>query len=715
MFPFLLSALVPLALATALTPTQSSLAPASEHFSCGPCLLQPSQRGMTVVIDHEQEIPTQLRYWPSDGDEVQTMEHAEAVRHHVYTLEGLESGTAYSYEVTSAGLSSGVHEFRTLPNRPESYRVLVMGDVRTQPDVWASVSGRMFREERDALFAIGTGDYPSDGRKYEEWIEQFYAPARDFLGSTPLWPALGNHEMTRRHDDVTNIEHSKYFSLFDLPGNERWYRVDTHLVTLLVLDTNSRLDPEEEQYKWLLKQLRSARNRFTMVALHHAPLTSGPHGRLLQDGTPAEWPLDQGRRFLVPLFEMYAVDLVLGGHDHLYERSEKDGITYLVTGGGGAPLYKINSSENPYQAMALATHHYVTLDIDAYGIGVSAIDQEGLVFDSTVVPSTPKHEERRRRSVAAITQAAMEFGAMDPVGREVPVVLSNPFDQALEVEVNASGEGHPITALVETLAPGERREISWALGEGLPDFTAEPWRTAVKLELRMTFQGADQALIFSEEERRTVTVYRPTYGTRKLEETEVDGDISEWMGGASMRADGATPIVRNSVSYTGEEDFGAEVKFAWRGDRLYFMADITDDMIVARDSGKSGELENSENSDMDASDCMRLVVDVPSGKAAGTYIFTFGARGRFEASAKDSGVEHAIRQSAGGWNLEASVPLGLFGIDTEASAEREVLCDLVFVDRDIEGADASPSYHRFWTKTRRISDTSTFGRLVLED
>ena len=38
---------------------------------------------------------------------------------------------------------------------------------------------------------------------------------------------------------------------------------------------------------------------------------------------------------LVPLFEQYGVDVVFNGHDHHYERSYKDGVYYIVTGGGG--------------------------------------------------------------------------------------------------------------------------------------------------------------------------------------------------------------------------------------------------------------------------------------------------------------------------------------------------------------------------------------------
>jgi predicted phosphodiesterase len=193
-----------------------------------------------------------------------------------------------------------------LPVAPEQYRLVALGDVRSLPHVWEKVSQRVFSEEKDALFIIGTGDYPADGSKYHEWIEQFFKPARSLLGHMPIWPAIGNHERTR-----------------------------------VLLDS---------------------------------------------DGTPHEWPIDQGRRFLVPLFEMYGVDIVLNGHDHLYERSQKDGIYYVVTGGGGAPLYKINSAENPYQQVAQSVNHYTTLDVESTAITLSAIDADGRIIDWFKVP-----------------------------------------------------------------------------------------------------------------------------------------------------------------------------------------------------------------------------------------------------------------------------------------------------------------------------------------
>jgi hypothetical protein len=345
---------------------------------------------MTVVVDHAEPVQATLTWRRADGLG-ETLTASRAVdRHHIFALQKLSPNTRYRYRLQGDGLDSGEREFRTLPEAPSSFRFIALGDVRSLPDVWHKVSQRIHDDEHEALFIVGTGDYPADGSQYEQWIDQFFEPARDLLARVPFWPSIGNHERTRQYITAPPTEEqeerSHYFSLFELPGNEHWYRVDYRYVTLLIIDSNSQMGPGYEQYEWLLDQLRSPRRRFTVAAFHHAPLTSGPHGRQLPDGTPREWPIDQSRRFLVPLFEMYGVDLVLNGHDHIYERSVKDGVTYVVTGGGGAPLYEINSVENPYQQVAHSTNHYLAVDVAPSKMNLTAIDAEGEVLDRFVVP-----------------------------------------------------------------------------------------------------------------------------------------------------------------------------------------------------------------------------------------------------------------------------------------------------------------------------------------
>jgi hypothetical protein len=69
------------------------------------------------------------------------------------------------------------------------------------------------------------------------------------------------------------------------------------------------------------------------------------------------------------LLRSHHVDLVLAGHDHIYERGDAGGLKYVITGGGGAPLYRDNTVL-PSTRKLEATYHYVltTLTDDALSI-----------------------------------------------------------------------------------------------------------------------------------------------------------------------------------------------------------------------------------------------------------------------------------------------------------------------------------------------------------
>ena len=55
-----------------------------------------------------------------------------------------------------------------------------------------------------------------------------------------------------------------------------------------------------------------------------------------------------GKRYLDKYHELFkntGVKLVLSEHNHNYQRLEKDGITYVVSGLGGQSKYKISNPE----------------------------------------------------------------------------------------------------------------------------------------------------------------------------------------------------------------------------------------------------------------------------------------------------------------------------------------------------------------------------------
>jgi len=87
------------------------------------------------------------------------------------------------------------------------------------------------------------------------------------------------------------------------------------------------------------------------------------------------------RKRLVPLFEQYKVDAVFMGHHHSYERILVNGITYIVTAGGGAGLYDMSQPEPGSQIVA-STHHFVYIKVLGNRLIGTAIDEHGKVIDT---------------------------------------------------------------------------------------------------------------------------------------------------------------------------------------------------------------------------------------------------------------------------------------------------------------------------------------------
>ncbi len=78
--------------------------------------------------------------------------------------------------------------------------------------------------------------------------------------------------------------------------------------------------------------------------------------------------------------------MVFSGHDHFYESSFKDGVHYVVTGGGGAPLRDINVNPNPYQIYAESTLHHCVIDVASESLTLYACYNNGDVFDTVTLP-----------------------------------------------------------------------------------------------------------------------------------------------------------------------------------------------------------------------------------------------------------------------------------------------------------------------------------------
>ena len=230
-----------------------------------------------------------------------------------------------------------------------THAIVVYGDSRSGPLVHQAIVGSILKTEPTAVFH--TGDLVNDGSSSADW-DTFNSIASQLIESTPFYPALGNHDLPPQ----------LFFDNFSLPNNERWYSVDVDGLHFIVLDSNSDIAPGSEQYYWLEADLKAAMNDFVSVIFHQPLMSTG-----LQGG-------DVGLSdIFIPLFKEYDVELVINGHDHDYERSFKDGIYYVVTGGGGAPL-RDQETTSPYSQVFDSAYHFCTLSVADGKVTVEAFD-----------------------------------------------------------------------------------------------------------------------------------------------------------------------------------------------------------------------------------------------------------------------------------------------------------------------------------------------------
>jgi hypothetical protein len=82
-------------------------------------------------------------------------------------------------------------------------------------------------------------------------------------------------------------------------------------------------------------------------------------------------------------FEFYNVDIVFNGHDHSYEHGKVRSVNYIVTGGGGAPLYDIGQSW--WTIHSEKTYHYCLVSVDQMELNFQAKKPDGSIIDSFII------------------------------------------------------------------------------------------------------------------------------------------------------------------------------------------------------------------------------------------------------------------------------------------------------------------------------------------
>lgn len=325
---------------------------------------------------------------------------------HTVELSGLNTGTCYTYQIDGDQKQDDTHRFCTMREKGDVVKVAVIGDT-SDMDLLANknpndngnqlltegtitdLAPYIRKEAPDFIAHVGDVQYYSS--IIESWA-QWGKSMRQLYSAAGVFAVLGNHEFENcgKYDDDTPIEkgssdcvefkdyYARYFGQAG-EGTDRWYTYSTAGVYFFALDTESSLNEDSEQGKWLVEAMEKARKkddfRFSVLQLHR-PLYSL--------NRPSHGP----RPFLESLIEKNNIRLVLVGHVHGYERFEVGQVLHITTGGGGGLISNLESDADKYSEDAklrkavAATNHFTMLEIGSKKLKGKAIDRKGKVIDT---------------------------------------------------------------------------------------------------------------------------------------------------------------------------------------------------------------------------------------------------------------------------------------------------------------------------------------------
>ena len=291
---------------------------------------------------------------------------------------GLEPGTCYGYTLGAEPARAG--RFCTARSSGEGFRFMAIGDTNPAVGDTAGVLEHVLAHKPD--FSVHLGDIQYYASVFESWAAWFPLMA-PLLRAGPMMPCVGNHE-----DEIDFEFEDYYVRLFGGAGFDSdrvdYYRFQSGGVWFFSVSTEIDLKPGSEQAQWLEAQIADAAQqpgyRFGVVFMHKPFYTLSKYSQKSGE-----------REHFKPIFEQYGVKLALFGHVHGYERFVDGGVTYIVSGGGGAALYDLDEKkdERPEEAAlrvaAAEEYHAMLFELKGAELIGKAISNTGVELDSFTI------------------------------------------------------------------------------------------------------------------------------------------------------------------------------------------------------------------------------------------------------------------------------------------------------------------------------------------
>lgn len=213
-------------------------------------------------------------------------------------------------------------------------------------------------QQQSADFCVQLGDMVSRG--LEDHYLRFFRQMSALPIEKPYLTVIGNHDRLRPHGRSNS---RLYRSLFGLNN----YHFDHGGVRFVALDSSSgRLT--RHQLDWLDRVLDAPLRKVIFTHMPPAFLELWGHSALshrlggFSEGADDFASITEGRK----------VDRVFMGHIHGFGVQDYRGVRYVLTGGGGSPLFPVGAQDRFY--------HYLTVSVSPTGLKERVHTLEGESF-----------------------------------------------------------------------------------------------------------------------------------------------------------------------------------------------------------------------------------------------------------------------------------------------------------------------------------------------
>ena len=237
------------------------------------------------------------------------------------TILNLEPSTDYIYRV---GLNnkSKVHSFKTAGAK--EFNFAVVSDIHTYTKLGTRLSKanniiHYMENDNELSFVLAVGDIMAYGTNRGYWDD---FTKSDMVNNYMMAATPGNHDY---YNSSANFLDSSYFNAYtNNPdnGSEKspnttyyFYYGDVLFISLNSEDACTNSTARENQREWLDKVLRENEKATFKVVYFHRSMYPGSGSNTGHASTM--------KGAFQDLFDKYGIDLVFGGHDHVYVRTKK--------------------------------------------------------------------------------------------------------------------------------------------------------------------------------------------------------------------------------------------------------------------------------------------------------------------------------------------------------------------------------------------------------